>query len=108
MKKNRAKLTTKHMEICEALGWALHLSEDVGLGQYSPAGEDFIFYVSIENFVDDVAKYAANFDVDDHIEMWLEAKRNGVSGVPSARVLVEDAYAIDEMLHELASALANA
>lgn len=103
----KSKISTKHMEICEACGWSLLMSEDVELCQYSPAGEDFSFCVSIENFVEDVAEYAANFDIDDHIEMWLEAKRNGTRGVPSALVLVDDAYAIDEMLRELASALVN-
>ena len=44
-----------------------------------------------------------NFDVDEHIEMWLEVKFNGnVSGIPSARVLVEESERIDRDLEELA------
>ena len=44
-----------------------------------------------------------NFDVDEHIEMWLEAKFNGtVRGIPSARVLVEESERIDRDLEELA------
>jgi len=39
--------------------------------------------------------------------MWVEAKRNKVSGVPSIRELVNDAECIDKMLQELASALAS-
>ena len=103
----KSKISTKHRQICEELGWSLRLSEDVELSQYSPAGEDFSFCVSIENFVEEVVEYAANFDIDYHIETWLEAKSNGVRGVPSARVLVEDAYAIDEMLCCLATALSQ-
>ena len=53
-------------------------------------------------------EYAAGFDVDEHIEMWIEAKRSGTNGVPSARELVHDAEAIDKMLDELADALAAA
>ena len=34
--------------------------------------------------------------------MWLEAKRTGVAGVPSARALVQDAKEIQEMLYALA------
>ena len=49
----------------------------------------------------------ANFDIDEHIELWIEAKRNGVKGVPSARELVYDAEAICKMLQELAAALAK-
>ena len=37
--------------------------------------------------------------------MWIEAKGFGTSGVPSARELVHDAEAIDEMLQNLAIAL---
>ena len=48
------------------------------------------------------------FDVDEHVEMWIEARRNGVRGVPSSiRELVEDAEDIDKMLEELADALAE-
>lgn len=42
--------------------------------------------------------------MDDHIEMWVKAKENGTSGVPSIRRLVEDAEDISEMLKELAEA----
>lgn len=75
---------------------------------YSPAGEDFLMCVEVENFQRAVAEYAAGFDVDEHIEMWIEAKRSGTNGVPSARELVHDAEAIDKMLDELADALAAA
>jgi hypothetical protein len=42
------------------------------------------------------------FDVDEHVMDWLEAKRNGVSGVPGVRALVEDAEMIERKLDELA------
>ena len=48
---------------------------------------------------------ADDFDVDDHIAMWIEAKKNGTAGVPSTRELVHDAEDIQEMLNELAEAL---
>lgn len=37
--------------------------------------------------------------------MWILARRSGTSGVPSAKELVEDAQAIDDMLRELSCAL---
>ena len=49
--------------------------------------------------------YYESFDIDDHIEMWVEAKKNGVSGVPPTRTLVADAEAIDDMLEHLAYVL---
>lgn len=49
-----------------------------------------------------------NFDVDEHVEMWLEAKFNGdVDGIPSARVLVEESERIDRDLEELARLFSN-
>ena len=50
--------------------------------------------------------YAAYFDVDEHVELWVNGR--GKNGVPSRiRELVEDAEAIDKMLQELAAALAE-
>ena len=97
----------KYIEICEEKGWRVTKNTDgsVDLAQYSPAGEDFFFTVSESSFVEDVEEYAEGFDVDEHIQMWIEAKSNGVRGVPSARELVHDAEDIQEMLNELAEAL---
>lgn len=100
-------MKAKYREVCEKLGWSVHVHEDktVELEKYSPAGEDFLFYVETENFVDNVKEYAANFDIDDHICMWIEAKQNGSKGIPSVRELVYDAENIDKMLQELTIAL---
>lgn len=79
----------------------------VELEKYSPAGEDFIMCLEVKNFPEAVAEYAAGFDIDEHIEMWIEAKKNGTRGVPSTRELVHDAEAIYKMLQELSAALAE-
>ncbi len=76
------------------------------ISQYSPAGEDFVFYIQHSNDVEEAVsllkKYAYDFDEDEHIEVYIEARKNGLAGVPSTRELVEDAEAIQEMLDELA------
>lgn len=102
-------LNDKLTEICERLDWSIYLdaNENVELRKESPAGEDFSICVDSKNFIQNVKEYAANFDIDEHIELWIEAKRNGVKGVPSARELVYDAEAIDKMLQEFAAALAK-
>lgn len=101
------EIEQKYMDVLERLDWSVHEDGDgnIELEKYSPAGEDFIITVGAENFVDNVKEYAASFDQDEHIEMWISARRNGVRGVPSARELVKDAEAIDAMLKELAEAL---
>lgn len=103
-------LATKYIEVLEAHGWAISSYTDDGrveLKKWSPAGEDFIMCVEVEDFPDAVMEYYENFDVDEHIEMWAEAKRHGTSGVPSIRRLAIDAEQIDEMMKELAYALAE-
>lgn len=105
------KLKKKYIAVLEKMDWSVSSYTDDGRVEieiYSPAGEDFIMCVEVENFPRAVAEYAAGFDVDEHIEMWIEAKRSGTNGVPSARELVRDAEAIDKMLDELADALAAA
>lgn len=101
-------MNQKYKDVLESLDWSiLDFTNDgrVEIQKYSPAGEDFCICVDVENFPEAVAEYAADFNVDEHIEMWVEAKKNGVGGVPSTRELVEDAEAIDKMLQELAAAL---
>lgn len=98
-----------YREICENLDWSVTDTGDgnIELEKYSPAGEDFIITVGEEGFVDNVKAYAASFDQDEHIELWIEGR--GKNGVPSSvRELVEDAQAIDNMLRELACALFEA
>ena len=104
------KLEQKYLDILEKHDWAVCGYTDDGrveLEKYSPAGEDFTICVNAENLPEAVAETAADFDIDEHIEMWIEARHNGVGGVPSARELVTDAEAIAEMLRELAAALAE-
>lgn len=96
--------------ICEKLDWSVTDTGDgnIELEKYSPAGEDFSITVGAEGFVDNVKAYAASFDKDEHIEMWIKARSSGTRGVPSTRELVKDAEAIDKMLQELAAALQEA
>lgn len=104
------KLEQKYLDVLEKHEWAVSSYTDDGrveIEKYSPAGEDFSICVEVENFSDAVMEYYESFDIDNHIDMWVEARRNGVSGIPSTRRLAIDAEAIDEMLKELAYALAE-
>lgn len=96
------------IEVCESEGWTVE--EDFNgyfISQYSPAGEDFGFYVSLENAFDDAFEYFHSFDPDEHCEMWIESR--GKNGVPrSISVLIDDAWAICDMLEKLGFALLNA
>lgn len=102
-------MNPKYREVCERLEWSVYECGDgsIELEKYSPAGEDFSICVGAENFVGNVKEYAASFDQEEHIEMWVLA-RHTVSGVPSIKELVKDAEDIDKMLKELAEALFQA
>lgn len=100
-----------YLDVLGKHGWAVCGYTGDGraeLEKHSPAGEDFIMCVGVENFPAEVREYAADFDIDEHIEMWIEARKNGVSGIPSTRELVHDAEDIDKMLQEVAAALSRA
>jgi putative lipoic acid-binding regulatory protein len=104
------------IEKAEALDWKVTDSRECGFtvekgvtelefSKYSPAGEDFSFSVSgrtQKELKDEIKNYVNDFDVDEHIELWIEARKNGVGGVPNIRELVKDADDIYDMLEELA------
>lgn len=102
-------LKRKLFDKADSLNWSVNIyaKTEWEFEKYSPAGEDFIFTITADKPEDvwrEVRRYANDFDQDEHIEMWVNARHN-VSGVPNIRVLVEDAAEIEKMLDELADAL---
>lgn len=86
----------------DQLGWGWHEYDDgsIELEGRSPAGENIIVNLPGKDIVAEVRQYAADFDIDDHVEPLVEVR--GQNGVPSSiRVLVKDAEEIQEMLNEL-------
>lgn len=71
------------------------------LSCYTPAGEDWEFYVTDE---EDFKQYAENFNPEEEFKMWVEA-RNVVSGVPDIPTLWKDQLWKQEKLKEVANAL---
>lgn len=91
-------------ETCEKLGWKFTHDKKNGtieLRKYSPAGEDFGFTVSDKNPIKEILEAYCSFDIEEHVEDWLDAKLKGVSGVPDVVTLVDDAKEISNMLEEL-------
>lgn len=105
------QIEQRYLDVLEKHDWAVSSYTGDGrveLEKFSPAGEDFSICVGVENLPAEVREYAAGFDIDEHIEMWIEARRSGTRDVPSTRELVKDAEDIDKMLQELAAALSRA
>lgn len=74
---------------------------------YLPVESDY--YVDIDASITSpsfyLKEYAYDFDLDEFVYMWLDAKRFGKEGVPDARGLVEEADQIVESLKELSMQL---
>lgn len=107
----KEELPQAYLDILEKREWSVCDYTDDGrveLEWYSPAGEDFIVCVKVENFPDEILDYSDSFDPDEHIAMWIEAKQNGTKGVPGARQIVHDAEEIEKELDELAFELQEA
>lgn len=77
--------------------------EKLELEFYSNAGEDCIFTVSKEDFVTDLYHLSEDWDPEEHVEMWIEAKQDrSRTDIPNVFTLVEDAKWIQSFLKEIA------
>ena len=89
----------------EKLGYKIERDgEHVYLINYSPLGEELyetIYLDGEEVITFQLYKHYDNFDEVDHVYALLEAKRNGLGGVPSIKELIQDAGCIQEMFNEL-------
>lgn len=98
------ELRQEYLDILEKREWSVSGYTDDGrveLEWWSPAGEDFLVCVNVENFPDEILNYSDDFDPDEHIEMLVEARANGRQDVPGARRLAKDAEDIQKELDAL-------
>jgi len=100
-------LNDRVTEIFEKMDWSIIniFDTEIEIETWSPAGENLVetldYDGTTESLIKSIKEMVDCFDVDDHVEMWIEAK-NSTRGVPqSTRVLVEDAEAIKEMYENL-------
>jgi len=74
---------------------------------YTDAGEDFhtsVHAADAEDFAHAMYDAYMDFDPEEHVTMWLNAKESGTSGVPDVITLVHDAEAIEKWLEQLSLA----
>ncbi len=77
-------------------------SDGYNLQQYTPEGEDWNIYL---DKMKDITEYAENFDPEEEFEMWIEAKRGGVQGVPGVVALWQDQLWKQNLLNSIAAAV---
>lgn len=81
----------------------------VDLEWFTWAGEDFLVSLNGDDIPDEFYDYAFHeFDPEEHVSEWLDAKRSGVGGVPSLFTLVDDAEDIESFMHKVADELIDA
>ena len=89
----------------DEMGWSARQDGDtVELENYSPAGEDLIvtlFLDGEETIPKQLYNLYDDFDEEEHVTMWLEAKQSGTRGVPCLWTLVKDAEQITKMYQQL-------
>ena len=98
-------LTSKVLDVLENNDITIKKSDNEWMLEwYSNAGENMVEYVEGENdkdFADHFFRLAADFDADEHAEMWVEA-RGKVAGVPlTIRELIDDADDIQAFLDKV-------
>lgn len=85
----------------EKYGFNVRKEEDgYELQQYTPAGEDWYLYF---RKLEEIKTYAEYFDPEEEFTMWVEAKQNGMKGVPSIPELWKDQLWKQELLQEIAN-----
>ena len=89
-------------KILEDHGFNVEQQEDGQwfISQYTPAGEDWGFSIGS---LAEIKEYAENFDPEEEFSMWIEAKHNGVKGVPGIAELWQDQLWKQEILKKCAS-----
>lgn len=90
------KITVKKLE---KLGFNVEKdNQGYNLQQYTPAGEDW--NLSFNN-LQDIKDYAEYYDPEEDFNMWIEARQNGVAGVPEPGELWKDQLWKQNLLKKL-------
>lgn len=118
--KDISKELQRLLDKAEDLDWSCSVYVEPGrnsrtyveMEKYSPAGEDFSMVIDFDaddqaaSFLRKLWNYTDNFDVDEHVEMWLPSMGEG--GCPSTiKELLKDAEAIARMIKDLHKELVN-
>ncbi len=88
-------------KVIEDLGWNVNSDTSICTTTDVCCREIYIECNNKGELKDTIENYAEGYDVDEEVEMYLQARRNGLSGVPTATILVKDCEDEQEKLDEL-------
>lgn len=83
------------------LGMELHAEQDGDTTTIYFDNVEQDYFIEVTD-VDQIYDIWQNFDIEEEVLMWLEAKKNGDHAVPYITELVEEEKTIDKTLEELA------
>lgn len=89
----------KIIAVCEKCGWNVTVDGDFVTLELEDT--PFSFECNISEIQETARAEYWDFDENEFIEMWMEAKRNGCRNVPTVRGLLEAADAINDSLEKL-------
>lgn len=102
------------VETIKDLDWSVYEDgEGLEMGKYSPAGQDFTFYLSTEgsfgDFCCDMIHYIDGYDPSYEASLWIGPDGHGRNGAPyDMKDLYEDMEACEANMRELYDALLKA
>ncbi len=88
-------------KVIEDLGWAVESDTCICTTTDVCGREIYIECDKKGKLKNTIKNYANNYDVDDEVTLYLEAKSNGLNGVPRASILVQDCENEHDKLFEL-------
>ena len=102
------KLSDELTAIIEKHDWSIDYEDDgtIYLSKYSPAGQDFGFYIenatSVEELADKIYDQYNEYDVSEAAYIWLDDSGHGKNGAPyDMKDVYEDMEACEENIFEL-------
>ena len=94
-------MTKKIKKVIEDLGWSFNSNTSITI-QTNTAGQDVCIGCDKGESLKETIKFRyENYDIDQEVSLFLEAKKHGVKGVPEATLLVKDCEEVLSKLKEL-------
>lgn len=95
-------------QIAESLGWSVDVDDsDITFSQYTPAGQDFSFYVDKnKDIAAEVLDYYEGYDPSAEAIMWCDSSGHGKNGAPYLlKDIIADMEAAEAMVETLYEAI---
>ena len=91
----------KVKEVIEGLGWCVNSDTSIEIWTDTASQDVCIECDKPSELKDTIRLKYENYDIDEEVEMYLNAAKNGFKGVPRARILVKDCEEVERLLGDL-------